>query len=335
MIKKFFYNTLIIVFINFFFVFYSVSLYAVEEKGALIKLWENFTKKEVATEKKVQTKKKKFNSSFKEKKESDFIKTKKTDNIKKQQQRKTVKLSKLDPKIKIVEDINKYLDSYPEILEILTGLSKKESIMDAQMHYFYSYESNLPKRLIDIDKNILEQLRLEIVLQMKKIKRRKSHNKIEKNKRIKGQEKQIEMPERLQLTKEEMIEVIKRRLEIYGQIAYIIPNFFIEQDENQNNKYLYKIEEEVFELEQLDRYTLYSIYVKVNNEASIIQTQRVMMQIQQQSQLVRTQQQIQQQQSYQRLMNAQPTVPRVYNVPQPVKQPPIPPMPPKTQGQNR
>jgi hypothetical protein len=138
--------------------------------------------------------------------------------------------------------------------------------------------------------------------------------------------------EEIPITKEEMIEVIKRRLRIYSQIQYLIPNFYSEVGEDGERVYYYSTPgNPAKRLEELDRKTIQGLFVRVNNEATRLRTEQLMRQIQQQEQIMRTiqqQQQLQRQQQPVTPPSPPPEPPRIYTPPQPPPQPPAPPPPP-------
>ena len=127
-------------------------------------------------------------------------------------------------------------------------------------------------------------------------------------------------------TKEEMVDVIKKRVEIFSQLRYMLPNLVIEQAEDGSNQYLYDSPEKgMIDLLDVDKETLHDLFVRANNEATRINTERVMKQMQQQQQLMRT---LQQQQRFSQPPPTPSAPPKVYIPPQPPRQPTPPPPPP-------
>jgi len=108
-------------------------------------------------------------------------------------------------------------------------------------------------------------------------------------------------PREIPYSKEEMIEVIKKRLTTFQQILYMIPGLSMEKAPEGEVEYFYEAQEKPgtkpLSLSELDKDTVYKIFVRVNNEATRLQTERLMQQLQQQENLMRT---IQQQQNIQR-----------------------------------
>lgn len=138
-------------------------------------------------------------------------------------------------------------------------------------------------------------------------------------------------------TKEEMVDVIKKRLGTFSEIIYMIPKLTVEETPEGEKEYYYVPPETNMPVRlcDLDKEVLHRLFVKVNNEATILNTQRITRQIQQQQELTRSMQQ--QQQMIQNLQRAsQPPVPppqppRAYTPPQPQQAPPQPPSPPRRQ----
>jgi len=111
-------------------------------------------------------------------------------------------------------------------------------------------------------------------------------------------------------SRERMLEVIKRRLEVYPIIIDIVPGLSMRESADGEATYYFADKDGVsIKLDLLDDKTLYRLYVKVNNEATRIHTERILRQIQQHEQLMR----------------------RIPTVPQQPPQPP--PQPPRTPTQ--
>ncbi len=140
-----------------------------------------------------------------------------------------------------------------------------------------------------------------------------------------------EMP----LDKGKMVEIIERRVTIFPQIVFMIPDFSVETAEDGKKTYYFTPEGgERTKLSDLEKEELRKVFVRVNNEATRLNTERVMKQLQQQEQLMRTlqqqqQQQLQQQRTIQQMQQQQP--PKVFTPPpQPPRQPQVPAGPPAT-----
>jgi hypothetical protein len=135
-----------------------------------------------------------------------------------------------------------------------------------------------------------------------------------------AEEDKEEIPERkapperkVVIPKERMLEVIERRLKVFPRIVDIIPYLSREEaTEGGEIEYRYVLDDGTrVKLEDLDKETLYNLYVRINNEATRLHTERILRQIQQQEQLMRT-------------LKGAPRPPR-----QPVAPPPAPPEPPR------
>ncbi len=134
--------------------------------------------------------------------------------------------------------------------------------------------------------------------------------------------------EEIPVSKGEMVEVIKRRVKAYSQIPFLIPGFSVEETAEGEKEYYYAAEGNIpARLEDLDKETVQNLFRRVNNEATRLNTERLMRQIQQQDQIMRQmrqqqqQQQIQQQQQMQQQQQPPAQPPRVYVPPQPPPQP--------------
>ncbi|MGB2600351.1 MAG: hypothetical protein WBC99_07915, partial [Candidatus Omnitrophota bacterium] len=142
----------------------------------------------------------------------------------------------------------------------------------------------------------------------------------------------IEKPkrERKMIPKEVMIDTMKRRLRVFPSIADMIPSLSrAGTTDTEGVEYFYVLPDgTTISLEEVDQNILYNLYVRVNQEATRMHTERILRQIRQQEQLMRLQeqqrmqmqQQLQQQRTQQQQQIQQP--PRVYTPP---KQPPTPP----------
>ncbi|KJJ84370.1 secreted protein [Candidatus Omnitrophus magneticus] len=99
----------------------------------------------------------------------------------------------------------------------------------------------------------------------------------------------------LPLKREDMVEVIKRRLKIFPQIIYTISGLRAKKLDTGELEYFYDMGDgKIVKLIDLDDETLYDVYVRINNEGTRLNTERLMKQIQQHNELMR---QITQQQS--------------------------------------
>jgi hypothetical protein len=129
-------------------------------------------------------------------------------------------------------------------------------------------------------------------------------------------------------TKEEMVDTIKRRLQVFKEVVDLIPGLSRRQVKGEDAvEYYYTPSSGVtLRLEQLDRDTLYKLYVKVNQEATRMHTERLLKQIRQQEQLMRLQNLQRMQQGPPKPPAEPPKPPQVYTPP---KGPPaLPPKPP-------
>ncbi|MEA3488727.1 MAG: hypothetical protein U9R44_00070 [Candidatus Omnitrophota bacterium] len=123
------------------------------------------------------------------------------------------------------------------------------------------------------------------------------------------------------LERDRMLEIINKRLKVYSQILYMVPGLTFEETGEGEREYYYSVSEgETVLISELDKETLFNLFNRVNNEATRLNTERVIRQIQQQQQMMRV---IQQQQQLQQQQPVQP--PRI---PQPPRQPSPPPRPP-------
>ncbi|MFH1665293.1 MAG: hypothetical protein ABIA77_04000 [Candidatus Omnitrophota bacterium] len=142
-----------------------------------------------------------------------------------------------------------------------------------------------------------------------------------------GEQQRKELTEEdIPFTKEEMLEVVEGRLGRFPEIVQIIKGLSVSKpDEKGNMEYSYGTEDGITSrLADLDKMALYRLFVRVNNEATVINTNRLMQQLAQQQQLQLELQRLQQQQQnlYQQQQNM-----RVLQQ-QPPQQPPRPPQQP-------
>ena len=108
----------------------------------------------------------------------------------------------------------------------------------------------------------------------------------------------IEKPEEEpQKTPGEMLESINKRLEAFPEIAEIVPELSVKEDIDGSREYFYGAPgESAVRLSDLDEEALYKAYVRINQEATRLNTERIMKQLQQIEQLRKQQRQLQQQQ---------------------------------------
>lgn len=132
------------------------------------------------------------------------------------------------------------------------------------------------------------------------------------------------------LSKEKMIDSIQKRLKVYSQILFLIPELQMKKSQDGAEELYYTSRDGIaLKLSDLDEKTLRELFSRVNNEATRLNTERIQRQIQQQEQLTRMLQQIPQppQQPPQppQIYNPPPQPPqppRVYNPPPPPPEPP-------------
>ncbi len=138
---------------------------------------------------------------------------------------------------------------------------------------------------------------------------------IEEEKPETDREKEKKTVQRKERTKEEKIEIIERRLEVFPVIMDFIPGLGMRQEEDGEARYYYAAPNDIAkELRELDEETISKLYVRVNQEATKIHTERIL-------------KQIQQQQQQERLLRNIQNIPR-----QPVQSPAPPKVPPSTPG---
>lgn len=129
--------------------------------------------------------------------------------------------------------------------------------------------------------------------------------------------------ERPKLTKEQMATTIEKRVKVYGQLLFMIPNLKMRKSESGADELYFVTDAGVaVKLRDLEEKDLRDLFNRVNNEATRLNTERLHLQLQQQQQLMRTLQQQQTMQQQQR----PPQTPQIYGPP---PQPPTPPQPPR------
>jgi len=137
--------------------------------------------------------------------------------------------------------------------------------------------------------------------------------------------------------KKKMVRVIKERLEVFPEIAGMVPELFLRKrsgakEEETEIEYFYTSPDGIaVKLEELDAEPLYDLYGLVNRESTRLSTERIMKQLDQQRQL-RMLQDLQRMSGGPVEPTQQPSVPRVYIPPSIPRQPPAsaaPPRPPE------
>jgi hypothetical protein len=164
--------------------------------------------------------------------------------------------------------------------------------------------------------------REEAVKAEKKAPKREIPKKEEKPRKIKR-----EIP-----PKEEMIDTMRRRLRVFPGIVDMIPALSRSKEVvGERIEYYYISPDGItLRLEEVDKETLYKLYVRVNQEATRMHTERLLRQIRQQEQLRRLQDLQRMQTQPARPPSLPPQPPKVYTPP---KGPPAP--PPSVPSQRR
>ncbi len=253
--------------------------------------------------------------------------------------------SKLTANDAVIKGIEAELKRNPELMETIPNLYEKLSVKDKRSYYYYAPQGEAARRLIRLDSETLNGLRKKIDEEKVKIKKRTEIPPrapamlIPKDSKVPvveapGDVEEAEMsedattesgeePEReeIPLDKDEMLERIEKRLKIYSEIIYIIPGLSFTETDSGDRKYFYTGEGgEALPLDALDKETLYNLFSRINNEATRINTERLVRQLQQLEQIRRSSQNIPQ-------PPPQPMAPpQVFIPPQP---PPMPPQPPR------
>lgn len=113
----------------------------------------------------------------------------------------------------------------------------------------------------------------------------------------------------IKFTEKEMLEVIKMRLGAFPEITSIIPGFTVKKVSDKESEYYFQAAKgkEPVLIDNLDKQALYELFLRVNNEATRLQTERLMRQLEQQQNLMRNimQQQQQQQRQQQQMISQQ------------------------------
>ncbi len=139
-------------------------------------------------------------------------------------------------------------------------------------------------------------------------------------KEVPTEEKKAPKSER---TKEEKIEIIKRRLKVFSEIVDYIPGLSVKKEEDGSlSCYFTTAEGETKSLSDLDDETVSKLYIRINQEATKLHTERIL-------------KQIQMQQQQERLLRSIQQVPQVPVMPPkaPVQPPQAPVQPPKVPTQ--
>ena len=255
---------------------------------------------------------------------------------------------------RMMEAVETRLREHPEIVDSIEGLSMKRSVMDGEFDPYYATPGNIPLKMKDLDGKTLQDL-FNMVMTVKvapseakspepvhrpsvepvaKPREKPAPAAIsdegqgtegmvdgdkttaaEEQPEEKKEEPKRELPP---ISKEEMLETIKRRFKIYSEIPYMIPAISVKETEAGEKAYFYTNDtNETIPLEDAEREDLYGVFVRANNEATRINTQRLIRQIQQQEQIRRS--------MPQQPPAPPPQPPRVFTPPQPPAPPPQPP----------
>jgi hypothetical protein len=137
--------------------------------------------------------------------------------------------------------------------------------------------------------------------------------------------------ERKRPSKDEMINTMKVRLNVFPGVIDMIPGLSRkDRQEGEGAEYYYTSSDGVtMQLGEIDEETLYKLYVRVNQEATRMHTERLLSQIRQQEQLRRLQ-------DLQRIQTQPPRPPAVPQQPPKVYTPPrTPPAPPALPSERR
>lgn len=244
----------------------------------------------------------------------------------------------------LIEEINKGLTEYPELVERIPSVVKRKS-MDGTVEYYYKYSSDIPMKLEKYERKVLSEL-LDLIDQEIKILRQQKP--VEEPARAEVQPQPLpeppvedlpepgetpevgdtypEKPTRdIPFTREKMLEVISQRVKTFSQIEYLIPDFYAQEGPEGAKEYFYRTDMGDMPIVDLDKETLHRLFVRINNEATRLNSQRVMRQIQQQDNLIRTLQQ-QTRQVHQQPPQPVQSPPTIH---QPPQQPPQPPPQPQ------
>ncbi|MGB2600603.1 MAG: hypothetical protein WBD00_02900 [Candidatus Omnitrophota bacterium] len=267
----------------------------------------------------------------------------------KKEKEPVVKPRALLSKEKVISAIEGTLEKNPEVIGNIEGLSRKKS-MDGSIDYYYQVSGDIPMKLDALDKETVDKLLLKVQQEDARMKSEQlEQRKEDLKKEMPAEEVEEEIVEvdederpprkEIPLTKEQMIESIKRRLKVFSEIEFIIPTLSSRTDEDGNKEYFLKPQDGItVKLQDLDKETLTDLFARVNNEATRINTERLLRQIQQQEQIRRSipQQPPMPVQPPPQPPTPPPAPPRIFIPPQPPPQPPAPqPTPPAPQPNRR
>ncbi|MBD3425689.1 MAG: hypothetical protein GF409_00500 [Candidatus Omnitrophica bacterium] len=301
-----------------------------QEKGAIVRWWERLVER-----------------FTKEKEEAEKAMTpltggrvKPPEEEKEEAREPIIKPSLTVTRQRTITSIQRDLDDEPRIMEQIEGLTRKKSV-DGTIDYYYGEPDAIPMKLEDLDQSMLSRLLSRVrqekaAIRREELQRRKEAleeelpaEEMEEEEIVEEEEPERPEREEILLTKEQMITSIKRRLKVFSEIEFIIPALSSRTDEEGRKEFFLMTPDGVpTRLEDLDKETLSELFARVNNEATRINTERLMRQIQQQEQIRRS---IPQQppaavQPPPQPPTPPPAPPKVYTPPQ---QPPSPPQPPQ------
>jgi hypothetical protein len=185
----------------------------------------------------------------------------------------------------LITRITGKLDAKPGIVDELPGLSRKTGL-DGTKQYYYREKGKVPLRLRLLDRSILEQLLVKVEAVSREMPEAvPAEEPIDYGSLADEAGLPVEESPR---SRREMIETIERRLDSFDEILYRIPGLSVKKSVSGRVQLYYAPEGQVaMKLAELDDKVLHDLFVRVNSEATRLNTERILKQVRQAEQLRR------------------------------------------------
>ncbi|MDP8299047.1 MAG: hypothetical protein P9L88_04010 [Candidatus Tantalella remota] len=329
------------------------------EKGFLVRWWERITHSEVQKPKPPVAEPTAAKETEIEKKQVEFplkpvpqVKPKAVEKVEEimpsvKKEKKTAAIpADLAANEPLVKEIEARLKKKPALMETIPNLYSKKSVKDEGFYYYYAPPGETARRLIRLDRETLNGLLKKIDEEKAKVPAKvlprvpamlipkdskvpvvealEESEELEKDEAMDTEAEEETLEEEIPLDKDEMLERIEKRLKVYSEIIYIIPGLSFSETDSGGREYFYTGDSgKTLPLDALNKKTLYNLFSRINNEATRINTERLVRQLQQLEQIRRSSQNIPQ-------PPPQPmSPPQVFIPPQPPPRPQMPPQPPR------
>ncbi|MBD3296452.1 MAG: hypothetical protein GF392_03715 [Candidatus Omnitrophica bacterium] len=188
-------------------------------------------------------------------------------------------------KTELINSIAVKLDAKPRVISELPGLSRKTGL-DGTEQYYYRETGGVPLRLRLLDRPVLEELLIKVEAVSRELPvptppgEAIDYGSLADEAGLSEQE--------TPRSRKEMIEIIERRLDSFDEILYRIPGLTVKKSASGRTHLYYAPEGQVaMKIAELDDKTLHDLFVRVNSEATRLNTERILKQVRQAEQLRR------------------------------------------------